>query len=37
MRGQTAFQEMLNKCIEREDPDIRLDMNMDEEEKGAEW
>ena len=31
----TAFQEVLNKWIEREDPDIRLDVNMDEEEKGA--
>ena len=31
----SAFQEMLNKCIKREDPDIVLDVNMDEEEEGA--
>lgn len=33
----TAFQEMLNKCIKREDSRIWLDVNMDEEEEGAAW
>ena len=31
----SAFQKMLNKCIKREDPNIRLGVNMDEEEEGA--
>ena len=31
----SKFLEMLNKCIKREDPDIVLDVNMDEEEEGV--
>ena len=37
--SSSAFQEMLNKCIKREDPDIQYDVdgNTDEEEEGAAW